>query len=342
MELEQQLRRHWRKLLLLVLAVAAVAALLLSLAVHGSSGGARTATGAPRRLTSAARTPPPQKGGAASSRSRPSARGKLGVAVLTENFFDASRDRRLATVVRYPVSRSGAAGGAGQSAPYPLIVFGHGFAVTPAPYAPLLDAWVRAGYVVAAPTFPLGNENAPGGPNERDLPNQPGDINFVITKMLELSVSGRGPLASMISSHVAVAGQSDGGDSALAAAFDPATRARHIEAAAILSGAEDPFAARFTPLPGTPLLAVQGTADEVNLPAETMSYFSAATAPKFLLVLDGAGHQEPYTVPGRTLDAVASVTIAFFNRYLKLAGSGLRRYAAQRTAGPGTQLQAYE
>ena len=67
--------------------------------------------------------------------------------------------------------------------PFPLIVFGHGFAVTPAPYAALLRAWARAGYVVAAPVFPLGNANAPGGPNERDLVNQPRDMSFVITRI---------------------------------------------------------------------------------------------------------------------------------------------------------------
>jgi predicted dienelactone hydrolase len=50
--------------------------------------------------------------------------------------------------------------------PFPLIVFGHGFAVTPRPYSQLLRAWARAGYVVAAPVFPLENANAPGGPDE--------------------------------------------------------------------------------------------------------------------------------------------------------------------------------
>ncbi len=55
----------------------------------------------------------------------------------------------------------------------PLIVFGHGFAVTPAYYWRLLRSWAQAGYVVAAPVFPLENQHAPGGPNEADLANQP-------------------------------------------------------------------------------------------------------------------------------------------------------------------------
>jgi hypothetical protein len=39
----------------------------------------------------------------------------------------------------------------------------------PATYASLLLAWARAGYVVAAPVFPLTNASAPGGANESDL-----------------------------------------------------------------------------------------------------------------------------------------------------------------------------
>ena len=104
----------------------------------------------------------------------------VGSRVVT--FVDGSRDGHL--------PRPGAATrGARHNHPLPdastrtapLIVFGHGFAVTPAIYSPLLTAWAQAGYVVAAPIFPLGNQNAPGGPNESDLVNQPADMSFVIT-----------------------------------------------------------------------------------------------------------------------------------------------------------------
>ncbi len=71
---------------------------------------------------------------------------------------------------------------------FPQIVFGHGFAVTPATYYLLLRAWARAGYVVAAPVFPKENAQAPGGPDESDLVNQPRDMSFVITCMLVAAV----------------------------------------------------------------------------------------------------------------------------------------------------------
>ncbi len=89
----------------------------------------------------------------------------------------ATVPRTLRTYVWYP--SQGPANGsdrrdapaARSDGPFPLIVFGHGFAVTPMLYAPLLRAWARAGYVVAAPAFPLENADAPGGPSEADLSN---------------------------------------------------------------------------------------------------------------------------------------------------------------------------
>ena len=109
--------------------------------------------------------------------------------------------------------------------PYPLVVFGHGFAVTPGLYIPLLRAWARAGYVVAAPVFPLENANAPGGPNESDLPNQPADMSLVISRMRAAARATSGPLSRLVAPReIAVTGQSDGGDTALAVAYDPRYR----------------------------------------------------------------------------------------------------------------------
>jgi len=120
--------------------------------------------------------------------------------------------RTLRTYVRYPAL--GPAGGtdlrnapaARIDGPFPLVIFGHGFAVTPGPYTGLLQTWTRAGYVVAAPVFPLGNANAPGGPNESDLINQPADMRFVISQLLAASSDASGPLAGLIDPK-AIAGQ---------------------------------------------------------------------------------------------------------------------------------------
>jgi dienelactone hydrolase len=233
---------------------------------------------------------------------------------------EAPQPRKLVTIVRYPRARG----------PFPLVVFGHGFAVTPAPYARLLQAWAGAGYVVAAPVFPLGNANAPGGPNEADLVNQPRDMSFVITRMLALSGARGGPLAGMIAPReIAVAGQSDGGDTALSAAYNSRFHDRRIRAAVILSGQEIPGVGGYDfPPPSPPLLATQGLADTINLPATTFAFFDAAPAPKYLLTMPGAPHLPPYTYQEPQLGIVERVTTAFLDRYLEGQPGALTRMKA--------------
>jgi len=244
--------------------------------------------------------------------------------------------RTLVTVIRYPAQgpRSGVdvpnAPPARTAGRFPLVIFGHGFAVTPAPYARLLQAWARAGYVVAAPIFPLGNANAPGGPNESDIINQPRDMSFVITKMLDLDATSHSPFQGLIAPHeIAVSGQSDGGETALAVAYDRYFLDRRVRAAVIMSGAEIPGVGGYDfPAPSPPLLATQGTADTTNQPRFTYAFFDAAPRPKFLLSLLGASHLPPYTNEQPQLGIVERVTIDFLNRYLKNRKRALKRMLA--------------
>jgi dienelactone hydrolase len=216
------------------------------------------------------------------------------------------------------------------SGPFPLVVFGHGFNVTPAIYARLLRAWASAGYVVAAPIFPLGNENAPGGAKEWDIVNQPADMSFVITRILAASAAANGILSQLVDPHaIAVSGQSDGGETALATAYNTHYLDRRVGAAIILSGAELSGSGFYFPAPSPPLLASQGTADVINLPHNTYDFFGAARAPKFLLKLLGAPHLGPYTNEQPQLGVVERVTVAFLDRYLKrLPGTRLVRAGA--------------
>ncbi len=243
-----------------------------------------------------------------------------------------SEPRTLYTEVRYPaLARHGGtdlldAPAARAAGPFPLVVFGHGFAVTPALYARLLQSWARAGYVVAAPVFPLENADAPNGPDESDLVNQPTDMSFVISRMLAAS-RGAGPLAGLIDpKRIAVAGQSDGGDTALAVAYNRYFRDARVGAAVILSGAEIPGVGGFTfPPRSPPLLATQGTADTVNPPSATDAFFAAARRPKYLLSLIGAEHLPPYSSQQPQLAIVERVTIAFLDAYLEHRSGALAR-----------------
>jgi len=215
--------------------------------------------------------------------------------------------RVLRTVVRYP-SAAGLR---------PLIVFAHGFALTPASYAGMLNAWAAAGYIVAAPVFPLTNARAPGGPKEADIVNQPRDVSLVITRLLAMSRRSAGVLAGKIDpARIAVAGQSDGGVTALAVAYDSRYRDRRVDAAVVLSGAMLGGMGSF-PRRGPPLLAVQGTADTLNTPATTATFFGLAPRPKFLLWLLGASHLPPYTDEQPQLGIVERSTVAFLDHSMK-------------------------
>lgn len=265
---------------------------------------------------------------AGASATRPNAPA---VRVRVLQFVDRSRTvllpdgrrqpRTLETIVRYPTS-------AGR---HPLIVFGHGFGLTPAPYSPLLQAWSAAGYVVAAPVFPLGNANAPGGPNESDIVNQPGDMSFVITKLLALNRLRTSVLGGEIDpSRIAIAGHSDGAVTALAVAYGSRYRDPRVRAAIILSGATLRGMGAFS-RDGPPLLATQGTADPINPPALASTIFGLAGRPKFLLWLIGASHRPPYTYEQPQLGIVERATIAFLGHYLEGKPLAVFEHAARRS-----------
>lgn len=281
---------------------------------------------------------------------RPDPRFAVGETVLV--FKDRSRHvrypgrgyepRTLVTVIRYPASGNPSrvdvrgAAPARAAGPFPLIVFAHGFDITPRPYRRLLRSWARAGYVVAAPIFPLTNSHAPGGPQESDLVNQPTDVSFVISRMLAASAAPRGVLSGMITpTQIAVSGQSDGGSTALAVAYNRKYVDHRIRAAVILSGAEIPGVSGYDfPAPAPPLLATQGTADTTNAPESTYRYFRIASRPKFLLSLLGAPHLGPYTDQEPQLGIVERETLAFLDRYLKrLHGARTRMWEDGRVPG---------
>lgn len=255
----------------------------------------------------------------------------------------ATEPRTLLTYVRYPAlgapgrSEQPNAAAARKDGPFPLVVFGHGFAVTPGLYTHLLQSWARAGYVVAAPVFPLENADALGGPNESDLPHQPADMSFVISRILAVSRARAGPLAGLINpAQIGVAGHSDGGDTALTLAYNRHFRDPRVSAAIILSGAEIPGVSGFTfPRGSPPLLATQGTADTVNPPSATDAFFEIARRPKYLLSLLGAEHIPPYSTEQPQLGIVEAVTKAFLDGYLKHRPGALRRLVSRGNV-PGT------
>ncbi len=205
--------------------------------------------------------------------------------------------RTLTTLVWYP------------NAPgrWPLIVFAHGFQVGPIPYVQLYETWAAAGYVVAAPEFPL-TDAAAAGPalDEADINNQPADVRFVAA-----SLTSGGSLSSRIdSTRIVVAGHSDGAETALVAGVEGGLAVRAIIALAVSPLPSGPVAA--TP----PLLVGQGDRDTINPPELGQTVYNQAGRPRYLLHLLGAGHLPPFTGTAPWAAVVDRVTLDFLDRYV--------------------------
>jgi dienelactone hydrolase len=307
------------------------------LAVRAATGGTpvRSAGGSPGSAATA---------GAHSPRPRAAVRlpvgriGRYAVAHRSLVFVDRSRVRTagrriLPTFVRYPVIPA-TASSAGRLARglFPLVVFAPGYLQCGGSYHALLRAWASAGYVVAAVEFPRTSCHA-SSPDEADLANQPGDVAFVIRRLLAVSGRPRGVLSGLVNpAAVAVAGHSDGGDTVAAMAANTCCLDHRVSAAVVLAGAEWPplrgsYFARRTP----PMLFVQGDADNINPPAASQLMYRADTSgPRFYLDLFGVGHLTPYEGRGSPEPIVARVTTDFLNTYLAGQHSAT---AAMRRAG---------
>lgn len=207
-------------------------------------------------------------------------------------------------------------------------------------YSPLLTSWATAGYVVAEVNFPLTNCAVPGGAHESDIVNQPADLRFVISTLLAYSTEpGRSLRGLLNPDAVAVAGHSDGGDSAVAVAANSCCRDPRIKAAVILAGAElSGLAGSYFPPGSPPILFVQGSADPVNVPADTDRLYDADQAgEKYLLSLTGASHFTPYNSTDPSEATVARVSVDFLDRWLRHdAAAALSLTRDANVAGPAT------
>jgi predicted dienelactone hydrolase len=145
--------------------------------------------------------------------------------------------------------------------PYPLVVFSHGFALSPIDYGTLVEHYASQGYVVLAPEH---NESFDGSLTGfwEELIDRPVDISRTIDHAEQLSRSGE-PLAGMIDlDDVAVVGHSYGGYTALAAAGAQFDFAAYKDRCAALA-ADDPRNFFCAPLPNESDMAMRAGLDEV-------------------------------------------------------------------------------
>jgi len=274
------------------------------------------------------------------------------VGVLHQTFVDhergtparggnsSSSSRHIATTIYYPTTLAPSEQNPKPKAapgPFPLIVFAHGYAIDAAAYAPLLHDLAAGGFVVAAPDFPGTSTAYEGAAIRSDSLQQPGDISFVITSILDFSAKP-GLFYNVVNPNaVGDSGQSDGGVTAAAAAYNTCCIDSRIKASTILTGGSFGFDGQWFP-PGTPpVMFVHATGDEVNPYSASTSMFSQAQSPKYLMTIEGGDHLQVYVDPPWE-PHVAAAMVAFFDLYLKgdpAAADQLESAANQ----PGYSLQ---
>jgi pimeloyl-ACP methyl ester carboxylesterase len=188
----------------------------------------------------------------------------------------AAPGRLLVTDLYVPVGASG---------PRPLVVFAHGWNSDPGAYAPLLEGWAAAGFVVAAPVFPDSTDLAAGSPVS-NYADQALDISFVITSLL------RDKTVAVDPTRIAVAGHSDGGTDVALLALDPAYADPRVRTYVCMAGEMPSGVAAYTV--GTThasLLVAVGSDDEYGLyPLAAQVFQAAEPAAKAMLVEPGGDH----------------------------------------------------
>ena len=258
-------------------------------------------------------------------------------------FYDASRmspargtspahsGRLLRTTLRWPVSADG------RVAPgrLPLFVFAHGFALSAATYATMLDDLARAGIVVAAPDFPGESAALPGRAVEWDLANEPCDVEFVAA-----SLEQNPPVAlhrALSNAPLIVGGHSDGGTAAAGAGYASTCSLVPVRGVVALSPDDVPMTAAFRFGRPPPLLAMTGSEDEVNPVGHTHALYQHVPGPAWLVTIEGGSHLGTFTVDpdlGR-IDAMIADFV-----FMAANGNTAARARLTRTAGGRIQVLA--
>jgi hypothetical protein len=257
----------------------------------------------------------------------------------TRNYFEGTteRGREMQVEILYPTLSVGGssplawATPAYRFGPYPVIVFAHGYDVDPNTYRALLMSWAQAGYVVIAPLFPdtslAAIQAQDGAYTESDTYNQPADVAFVVSQIVDAAHGKAPPYAAYLvglvdSAKLILGGQSDGADTVAALMYDHeyaatlASMAVKPIAVALLSGAEWTRGVDEYSVPtsyGVPALVVQALTDSCNVPSDSSVIYNMLSGTKWFLALEDATHLGPYVGLGADAAIVEQVTISFFD-----------------------------
>jgi predicted dienelactone hydrolase len=152
--------------------------------------------------------------------------------------YEGAPQRELQATVWHPANF--------EDGPFPLIVYSHGFSSSRRGGAYLGDHLASHGYVVVAADFPLTNTYAPDRPWVKDIVNQPGDVSFLIDRLLAQSRDPERSLYRMIDERrIGVTGISLGGMTSTLVAFHPEMGDERVGAALSIAGPTAQFTERF-------------------------------------------------------------------------------------------------
>lgn len=251
----------------------------------------------------------------------------------------ASESRTLVTTVFYPSASEGSPDPDRDGGPWPLFVFAHGTGANPEMYRPLLEHVARAGYVVAAPAFPLTSSFTPGGPNVGDVSNQPADLSFVIDSLIALTAhAGDETLAAMIDPDaIAVGGHSLGGISTLALVANSCCRDTRVDAAVVMAGTDQPMPdGAYDVADAPPMLFISGTSDSLVPYNQTVRIFNDTPGPKAMVTIIDGDHGSSAGMSGTTAETVYDATVDFLDAVLR--GDRTRLDDLASRGGDGVQV----
>ena len=315
-----------------------VVALLATIAVSScSSQGTKASpeTTVPRSTTPAGRIPTKSKG--------PYGVGRSDLTFVdhsrttdadTKNGVAAADSRTLPVMLLYP-TKTLADNGTASTHPvapgrFPLVVFSHGVTASGPVYESFLLGIARAGFVVAAPTFPL-TSGPHGWDNLGQYRNQPKDVSFVITQVLSADRTSTSLLSGHIATdEIAAAGHSLGAITTLGL-YNGCCVDKRIKAAVALSGILLPFNSKpfSSASANTPLLLIHGEADKTvpYIGGSLHTFETFTSVPRALLSFPKAGHVDAVFAKPYISDAQATM-IAFLNMELRNDDTGWRGVAA--------------
>jgi predicted dienelactone hydrolase len=178
-----------------------------------------------------------------------------------------------------------------EQAPFPLIVYSHGFMSSVGEADNLAEFLVPKGYVLVAVDYPLSNGGAPGGPTVTDVINQAGDVSFIIDSMLARSMAIDDELSGLIDvERIAAIGLSLGGLTTQLVTFHPSERDDRIKTAVSIAGPSAMLQSGFFDNADVPFMMIAGSSDAIVPYQDNAASIPDRVDNSLLVTLDQGSH----------------------------------------------------